>query len=189
MVNCGKCGASLPAHLLNSQETQNCPACNKEIRTFVFPALFNSEMEGNSGEKIVIDSEAGCFYHPGKKAVLPCEECGRFLCSLCDVELNGKHVCPPCIESGKKKGKIKNLQNHRTLYDDIALSLAILPLLIWPFTLITAPLSLFFSIRYWKAPTSIIPRTKIRLVLAGLFSSLQIVGWILIFSNVIPDVF
>jgi hypothetical protein len=33
-------------------------------------------------------------------------------------------------------------------------------------------------IRYWKAPGSIIPRSKIRFVLAFLIAGLQIVGWL-----------
>ena len=143
-------------------------------------------MEGQ--EHIVAEDEAGCFYHPGKKAAVPCAECGRFLCSLCDVELNGKHVCPTCIDSGRKKGKIKNLENHRTLYDDIALSLSIMPLIFFWLTLITAPVSLFMSIRYWKAPLSIIRRTKIKFIIAILLSSLQIAGWTFFFLKVFTEI-
>lgn len=123
------------------------------------------------------EGEAACFYHPQKKAVLPCDACGRFVCSLCDCELNGQHFCPACLESGKTKGKIKSLENRRTLYDSLALSLSLLPLLIFYFTIITAPMSLFIAIRYWNAPRSLVHRTKIRFIFAVLFSSLQIVGW------------
>lgn len=123
------------------------------------------------------EGEAACFYHPQKKAVLPCDACGRFVCSLCDCELNGQHFCPACLESGKTKGKIKSLENRRTLYDSLALSLSLLPLLIFYFTIITAPMSLFIAIRYWNAPRSLVHRTKIRFIFAVLFSILQIVGW------------
>jgi len=130
---------------------------------------------------VLVADEATCFYHPQKKAVLPCEGCGRFLCALCDCELHGQHFCPACLEVGRKKRKIKSLENERTLYDSIALSLAVLPVAIVPliyFTFITAPASLFVALRYWNAPRSIVHRTRIRLVLAIIFASLQIVGWV-----------
>ena len=71
MVTCSKCNINLPADLLNSQEMKKCPGCEKLIRAFVYPAIFRNETDGNSGERILVDNEAGCFYHPKKKAVLP----------------------------------------------------------------------------------------------------------------------
>ena len=76
---------------------------------------------------MLVDGEASCFYHPAKKAVLPCESCGRFLCAVCDVEMNGQHLCPACLASGKKKGRLKQLENRRTLYDSLALGRRRLP--------------------------------------------------------------
>lgn len=148
------------------------------MRVDVFPALFTGFVRGESGETLLVESESSCFYHPKKKAVVPCENCGRFLCALCDVDLNGQHLCPACIETGKKKQKITSLDNHRVLYDSIAVHLAVLPVIfMWPFTIVTAPIALFVAIRYWKAPLSIIRRTKIRYVAAIIFASLQVAGW------------
>jgi hypothetical protein len=88
-----------------------------------------------------------------------------------------------CLESGKRKHQIKNLENRRTLYDTMALALALLPMLfIWP-TLVTAPLTLFTVIRYWKAPSSIVQRTKLRFVLAGLLATAQMVAWAIFFVS------
>ena len=36
---------------------------------------------------------------------LACDNCGRFLCSLCDVDIGAGHQCPACLESGKRKRK------------------------------------------------------------------------------------
>jgi len=143
----------------------------------VFPALFRQLAPGSNAETVMVEGESTCFYHPNKKAVLPCEACGRFVCALCDCELHGQHYCPACLEVGRKKGKIKSLENQRTLYDSIALSLTIFPLLIFYFTLITAPMALYIAIRYWNAPRSIIHRTKIRYVIAIVLAALQIIGW------------
>jgi len=159
----------------------SCPSCGVALKIDVFPAFLNTIAPGRPGETLVLDNESGCFYHPRKKAVIPCDMCGRFLCSLCDVELNGQHLCPNCLEAGKTKGKLKSLENHRTLYDAIALRLAIYPILLfflWFFSIITAPIALFVAIRYWNASSGIVPRTRIRSIIAIVFSSLQILFWI-----------
>jgi hypothetical protein len=132
---------------------------------------------GRDGEAALIETESTCFYHPQKKAHLPCEGCGRFLCALCDCELHGKHYCPACLEVGRTKRKIKSLETERTLYDSLALSLAVIPLVIFYLTFVTAPAALYIAVRYWNAPRSIVHRSKIRLVLAIIIASLQIVGW------------
>ncbi|HUA39338.1 MAG TPA: hypothetical protein VMA35_13180 [Candidatus Sulfopaludibacter sp.] len=181
LVQCPKCQAWLLEGVFNQPELSPCPACGVPLQIEVFPALFRNQSVGRSGEAILIEGESSCFYHPQKKAVIPCQGCGRFLCALCDCELNGQHFCPSCLEAGKNRGKIKNLENQRTLYDNIALSLAVYPLLIFYFTLVTAPAALFVAIRYWNAPRSMVHRTKTRSVAAIILASLQIAGWGLLF--------
>jgi len=181
LVQCPACQAWLLEGVFNQPRLSPCPACGVPLQVEVFPALFRRVNPGQSGETIMIEGESSCFYHPQKKAVVPCQGCGRFLCALCDCELNGQHFCPACLETGKTKGKIKSLENQRTLYDSIAMSLAIFPLLIFYFTLITAPVALFIVIRYWNAPRSIVRRTKIRYIVAIILASTQIAGWALLF--------
>ena len=176
-LQCPKCQASLTEVYLNRPTLLPCLLCGAPLQVEVFPALFRRIAPGSAGEALVVENEASCFYHPQKKASRPCDACGRFLCALCDCELHGEHFCPACLESGKRKGKIKRLENERTLYDNIALALALFPLLIFYFTIITAPMSLFMAIRYWNAPRSIVHPTRLRLVLAIILASLQMVGW------------
>ena len=60
--------------------------------------------------------------------------------------------------------------------DTIALALATFPaLLIWP-AIIGAPAALYVVIRRWRAPLSILPRTRIRFYLAALFALAELVG-------------
>jgi hypothetical protein len=177
-VQCPKCRASLLEGVFNQPELTPCSGCGVPLQIEIFPALFRRIAAGRDGEAVMVEGESSCFYHPNKKAVQPCHGCGRFLCALCDCELHGEHFCTTCLEAGKTKGKIKNLENRRTLYDSIALSLAIIPMLIFYFTFVTAPAALFIAIRYWNAPRSIVHRTKIRYVLAMLIAILQIVGWV-----------
>jgi hypothetical protein len=177
LVTCSKCKAILPTDRFNAEGLAPCPSCAQPIAAYVFPALFR-EHAVTEGERLVLEGEASCFYHPQKKAVLPCESCGRFLCALCDVELNGAHLCSGCLDSGQKKGKLKSLENRRVLYDRIALIAAILPVLfIWT-SIIGAPIALYVAIRYWKEPCSILGRSRARFIWAIILSSLQIIGWI-----------
>jgi len=165
--------------MVNRPALAPCPGCGAALQVEIYPALFRKVTPGRDGELLVVETEASCFYHPQKKAVLPCEGCGRFLCALCDCELHGQHFCPACLETGKKKGKIKRLENERTLYDNIALALAIYPMLIFYLTIITAPMAMYIALRYWNAPRSIVNRPKLRLIFAIFFAGLEVAGWAL----------
>jgi hypothetical protein len=182
-ISCPRCRKLLPDDFFNDVESR-CPGCLSHLSIEVFPAFFRKSDPVQNNETVLLDGEATCFYHTTKKALLPCHGCGRFLCALCDCEFNGDHFCPACLETGKTKGKIKNLEDKRTLYDSIALGLAVLPvvtIVFWFFTLITAPMAMFVAIRYWNAPRSIIRRTKLRYVLAITFASVEIASWGLVF--------
>jgi hypothetical protein len=177
LVGCTKCRAPLPPVLYNLAELRPCPNCGAAVQVEVFPAALRSAGPGSAGEAVLIEGEASCFYHPAKKAVVPCESCGRFLCAICDIELSGQHLCPACLESGRKKGRLQQLENRRTLYDNLALATAFYPLLtVWG-TLIGAPIALYLSIRYWNAPSSAIPRSKWRFILAIVIALAELGTW------------
>ena len=94
------------------------------------------------------------------------------------LRIAGPTFCPACLEAGKSKRKIQNLDNQRTRYDSIALSLTILPMLIYYLTFITAPMALFVAIRYWNAPPSLVGQNRARSIAAIVLALLQIAGWI-----------
>ena len=183
LIRCSNCNTPLAAHFLNKPDFTNCPRCRAPVRTVVYPSLFRHPDTASSGEKLLIETESSCYFHPKKKAVVPCSLCGRFLCSLCDIEFNDQHICSSCIESGKKKRKIRNLENNRVLYDSIALYLAVIPMIfIWP-TILTAPATIYYSFRHWKSPSGIIPRSKIRFIFALMMAGLQVGAWSLLLSH------
>ena len=183
-ITCPKCQTSLYEGVFNRLEPMPCPACETPLQIEVFPAMFRRIASGQQAETVMVEGESSCFFHPEKKAVVTCQGCGRFLCALCDCELKGEHYCPNCLEAGKSKGKIKSLENQRTLYDSIAIVLAVAPLLIFYFTIITAPMTLYVAIRYWKAPMSILRRSKFRFVIAIILALLQIAGWVAVFVGI-----
>ena len=187
MLSCTQCKTPLRAETINTFALIPCPSCKQSIRADVYPAFFRKLPAGQTGDPLQAEKEAGCFYHPGKKAAVTCSSCGRFLCALCDVEFNNRHLCPACLETGKTKHKIKNLENHRVCYDKVALYIALISMIfVWP-TLITAPIVVFMVIRYWSAPGSIIAHTKIRFVVALTIACLQIAAWILFFGSLISS--
>ena len=182
MITCTQCRTAINSQALNTYALTACVSCGTPIRTDVYPALFRKLPSGQGGAPIQ-GEEASCFYHPAKKAAVACSACGRFLCALCDMEFNDRHLCPACLEKGKTKRKIKNLENHRVCYDTVALAVALIStLFIWP-TILSAPIVLFMVVRYWNAPGSIIPRSKIRFILAFAIAGLQIAGWVLFFGG------
>lgn len=174
---CPRCRTPIYLASLNTGRFFPCPGCGTNTWAEVFPALLRPIAAGAAGETILIEGEAGCFYHPQKRATVHCAACGRFLCALCDVELNGQHFCPGCLHSGQRKGKLSQLENRRFLCDSAALSLALVPLLMWPITIITAPTAIGLAIYGWNKPGSLIPRTRVRAVAAIFIALLELVGW------------
>jgi hypothetical protein len=153
------------------------------LQADVYPALFNGLSTGQTGVRLQNQQEAGCYYHPDKRAQRPCSACGRFMCALCDIELEGQHLCPICLEKGKSSEQISHLVDRRVCYDQVALLVAFLPMFMVWVTIVSAPIALYLCIRYWNAPPSILPRTKIRFILAIILASLQIFVWVMVFAT------
>ena len=180
LIACPQCRAWLLEDVFNRPDPVPCPSCQTPLQIEVFPALFQKAKTGHEAEAVMVDGEASCFFHPQKKAVLPCAGCGRFLCALCDCEFGGSHFCPSCLEAGKTKGKIKALDTRRIRHDNIALGVSILPLFIFfvPFiSFLTAPATVFLAIFFWRSPRSLVRRSPIRFILAMVLALLQLAGW------------
>jgi hypothetical protein len=176
-IYCSNCSTLIPFEIFNTDQPEECTYCHRQTFAFAFPALIRPPEQAKTGEQILIEGDASCFFHTQKKAVVSCEHCGRFLCSLCDIEFGGQHLCASCIEAGKKKKTFKTLEDRRVLYDDLALALSIVPMILFYVVIITAPISIFLAIRHWNTPSSIIPRrSKLRMSIAIMISVLQLVG-------------
>jgi hypothetical protein len=187
MPSCTACGAALPLESLAAAGGPlRCPGCAATLEVHAFPALFRPLESGRAGEAVLSDEESACFYHPKKRAVVPCDNCGRFLCALCDLEFNARHYCPPCLEAARDRGALPRLESQRTCHDRIAMALALYPLLIFFYpTLFTAPVALFLSVRALRSPGSLVHGSKIRCVAAMLLSTAEIVAWVLLVNVVV----
>ena len=77
----------------------------------------------------------------------------------------------------QREGRLPALDNVRPLYDNLALAVALAPVvLVFP-TPITAPMAVYIALRRWRSPGSLVPRTKVRFWLALLLALAQIVAW------------
>jgi hypothetical protein len=185
-IHCSECGSLfLDDEHLNSPEFRECSGCGSMIRVRIFPAYFRKGTATKT--ESAVEGESSCFFHPKKQAVVPCDECGRFLCALCRVEFGSRNICPGCISSGKQKGNLPVLETSRKRHDSIALAVSVLPVfLVWP-TPITAPIALYLSASHWNDPAGIVPRSRWRLAVAFTLALLQIVGWISLILYVVAN--
>ena len=162
-----------------------CPGCGTPLEFTVFPALRRGAVAGQAPQLVLEAGEAACFYHAEKRAVVPCDACGRFLCALCDVELHGKHFCPACLESGRKKPGTVPLERGRTRYDQIAWSLLILPL---PLCMVVAPITataaLVIALWKFRAPLSLVANTRLRLIFAMVLAVIELAATGLLWGRV-----
>ena len=185
---CDQCQTTLPGAVFNTVGPVECPGCQSLLAAEVFPAFFRPLAAGAAAENVLSDEDASCFYHPSKKAVVPCAQCGRFLCALCDIDLgNGRHLCPGCVEVARQLPAAKQdaatvaiAVPRQVLYDHLALTLAVMPLtvVLWWTSFVATPAALFLSIYYWNEPKrAVLPRGRGRLIAAMLISLLTLVGW------------
>ena len=174
---CPKCKTALAIEPGTAEIVAACPHCGEPVEAYFFPAFFRSLDTGAAAAALADHTEASCFYHPQKQALRVCDGCGRMICALCSVDLGAEHLCPTCIATGKKKGKLATLEDTRTRYDTIALSLAVLGLVVYMFAIFLAPAAIYISIRHWNSPGSLLGSGKTRFVLAILIALATLVFW------------
>jgi hypothetical protein len=177
-LSCPKCRGALPPPQAEGAGMAVCPRCRTRAEFEVFPAHFAGPRLGRPGEALVDASEASCFFHPEKRASIACESCGRFLCALCDLEMEGRHICPTCLAAGRKKGALQNFDQFRVNWPGIALLMTIvLPLVFYPFTPLFALGALVVVAVGLRQPGSITGRRRILLYTVDIvFAVAELVG-------------
>lgn len=152
LLHCDKCQTALPGAVVNTGALAACPGCGVPTLVQVFPAFGRPAPRGRTAEALASAEDAGCFYHPGKKAVVPCDDCGRFLCALCDLALTAdRHVCPACAEAAGRAGPAGLRGGPYMLYDRLTLGIACLGL-IPGVNVFVGPVALFLVVRFWNEP-------------------------------------
>jgi len=191
-VTCPSCDTPIQWMSVSPEGTiaGNCTHCERPLAGRIFPRFFNSSGQAVASREVFVSGKAACYNHESKEAVTACDHCGRFLCSLCELPLEGKTYCPVCMEKLDRDGNIQTFKHHETRHDSIAVALALLPLLLWPFTIITGPLTIVYIWKYWSTPrTSILPRWRWRFYVAGVMALIQCVGWVWLMYMLFRKVF
>jgi hypothetical protein len=180
---CPECGFELKPYFLESPEYRPCHVCGFETSALLYPACFAGATVITATDLRREEEDAACFYHESKKAVHSCSQCGRFLCALCSARIGDDVLCPNCIVAGEKggaRGKSveARLERGRTLYDSLALIVAVLPAMTVSFSIIGGPVATYLAIRYWRRPTSIVRRYAWRKWVALGLGLAETGGWI-----------
>ncbi|MCL1920329.1 MAG: hypothetical protein FWG50_04505 [Kiritimatiellaeota bacterium] len=162
-----------------------CPRCGRRGLALVFPAARRGAGGGGAGVAAAA-GDAVCFHHPAKRAEVACEACGRFLCELCHVDLDGRALCAACLaqmhtHSDKTRGAGNATSAHvpsRIRYDQIALWCALCAPALSIISFVPAGVALYLCIRHWRTPLSALPRNRWRFVVAGLGAVAVLAGWL-----------
>jgi hypothetical protein len=176
MPVCPACRTPLPPESLQAEERTPCPSCGAGLEVEVYPALTLSLEQGSAAPLASVEGDSTCFYHAGYRAAVPCDECGRFLCGLCDLPIGSRHLCPECLHRSTQD-QVPGLTTERILWDRLALSLAVLPTILFYFTILTAPAAIYIAVRRWKSPGSLVTPGRWRFVVAIVVATLQLGGW------------
>jgi len=177
---CPECGFELKPYFLESPDYRPCHVCGHETSVLPYPACFAAGQVITQADLRREEEDASCFYHESKKAVHSCSQCGRFVCALCSAQIGEEILCPSCVVSSEKKSS--RLERGRTLYDSLALIVAILPAMTVSFSIVGGPVAVYLALRYWKRPGSMVRRYQWRKWLALGLGLAETGGWIWLFS-------
>ena len=177
-VPCARCNMPLPKWELASGDQAVCTLCGSRNTVRVFPAAFTRENVPALPEGAA-EGEAACFDHPTKKATAACSQCGRFVCQLCAVQFGVETWCPSCVAAGAGAAKAAHSETSRILYDSMVLSLPLLSLILWPFTILAGPAAVTLAATKWRQPLSLVRRSRWRFVVGGILGLVEsgLWGW------------
>lgn len=157
-VRCPDCGGNV-APIETRTGWQTCPYCEKRLQIGSW-----SIDRRSTNAAAAMPEQATCYFHPDKAFQACCQRCGRFICTLCDLQLGVEHICPTCFERGRAEarpnGGTAEWRYRDVLYDSIALTIGWCWILVWPVIIAAIPAAIVLHMKYRKAPRSyLIPRS------------------------------
>ena len=181
-LTCPACGTVLGPYGLDTAQEAVCPGCQAALRGQVFQAWWTPPATGAPSFQRAMDGEAVCFFHPANRAVLPCDVCGRFVCTICDLPVGSRHLCPVCLSKGLGKEKLQEIVPQRFLWSRTAFWLGLVPLLLsialWPVLFITGGTAVIVALIGWKRPGSLVRgRQRWAAILGIVLGLIQVGVW------------
>ena len=181
-LTCPECGLALPFHALDPNQELTCTGCRRPLRGQVFRRWSAPDFKPALGSERALDGDAVCFFHASNRAALACDACGRFVCTVCDLQVGARHLCPACLSTGLDKQKLPEIVPRRFLWSQAALVIGLLGLfpglIMWPFVIVSGPLGIFFALFGWKRPGSLVTGQRHWMAVVGIILCLaQIVTW------------
>ncbi len=180
MAFCLECNQRISAPADGSLLSLTCDNCGAGNGVANFPALAKARppappaLPGDAPA----EGDAVCFYSPNRRATTSCDHCGVLISDPWAAAWGRETVCLKCLEHLREEKKDERFISNRTLWDNIALILALVPFsfIFWWAAFITAPAALILAIRHWNTSRGMVPRGRFRLVATVLLSLLQIAG-------------
>lgn len=179
---CPSCKRRMDELSWTSDTAGTCWHCKTPFEFLMFPAA-RAQRRRIVPRAVLVSDQATCFHHAENQADASCEVCGKFLCTVCSLDFGGRTVCPTCLATAKDNDA--QAISRRTLWGGIAMGLAVLPLLLWPLTALTAPTALVIVIIGWRKPASVTAkgRGRGRLIFAGVLALIQITVWVVVLAR------
>jgi hypothetical protein len=181
---CPRCEGPMEVSALMPGAATMCFACRTAVHVLVFPRALAYRSSGEAGPPSQPE-QARCYFHEERTAEAPCQACGRFVCQLCQVEIEGRRLCPECFNRRADDGSLLSMRTREVRHDSLAAQLG----WVWiPFVTFLIPLPvcaisvLYLTIRYYKEPSrSVIPRRPWRFwlgIAGGVVAPLAGAVWI-----------
>jgi hypothetical protein len=178
-LTCPHCSGPLSVDLFGGGRSGRCPACHSQVEAYIFPE-FHKAASARSEIHLAQELEAVCYFHSRYRAKNPCDNCGRFLCEICAINVGNRELCAECLSQLRKQRNETGLVHYAALFDNVSLFLVTAPVItifFWFLTIFSAPVSLFLSFYYWQRQWSLLPRSHVRFTLAILVSLTLIGFW------------
>src|SRR5580704_14400312 len=125
-LTCPHCSESLAIDLFVAGQPGQCPACHSHVEAYIFPEFHNNTSD-RPGIYLAQEHEAVCYFHARYRAMNPCDNCGRFLCEICAINLGSRQLCAECLSQLRKRRDETGLVHHAALFDNVALFLVTAP--------------------------------------------------------------